>query len=214
MNNQRLIKALAEQRRLRHLISLELDDGKEYEKLFGRYDESQPYMVPDPDKPLWKWLLQKYFGFLLELPELHNALKSAQLTIADERLKGFSATRVFCTFETEFSQRQCLTYLSCGYIASVFDRSAKVPSEHRFRVQNILTVKESSEPSAMNWMSMGVGGCKLFWQRTLTFLLSVILIVSGALLVTLLNKRVGFTWSSIAISLFNVILPIILKAIR
>ena len=113
-------------------------------------------MAPDPSKPKWKSLMQKLCGVMLELPELHNQLKAQQKIIEEERVKTFKAKRVFCTFETEHSQRNCLTKLSCGYLAAFFDRSASVPFEHRFREENVLIVHESSEPAAMNWMSMGI----------------------------------------------------------
>jgi hypothetical protein len=94
---------------------------------------------------------------MLPVQALHENLMDVQAKIRQEVASGsYGADRIFVTFESEEGQRNALNKLNVGLIESVTDASAKVDMDDRFRGQNILKVKESTEPSALRWFEIGI----------------------------------------------------------
>jgi hypothetical protein len=68
--------------------------------------------------------------------------------------KIYPVTKVYCVFESEASQRECLEKLTLGLVPSLLDVPV-IPKELRFRGKNALLVREASEPNDIIWENLG-----------------------------------------------------------
>ena len=135
-----------------------------------------------------------------------------RVTVLNDKIRGlaqlsYSVTNVFITFETEKSQRDCLTALSTGkYYSSTNTKPKDMKTQYLFRNSYVLEVEEATEPSDVRWQSLNITlfgrlkvvGCTVFtWFVTLCLL---------SFLLKLLHDE-NALYSAIAISLFNFFFP-------
>ena len=99
--------------------------------------------------------------------------------------------------------------LSVGIIAAATDASVHVPMEDRFRGQNILSVVESTEPSALRWSEIGTTTMKKYQERTCTWFATFAVIIGAAFTVYAINRGQHEIWTAVFISIFNTLIPII-----
>jgi hypothetical protein len=66
---------------------------------------------------------------------------------------SYEVTRVFCIYEHESGQRNCLLKLSNGLVAAWFDLG-NLAKEFKFRGTNVLCVNEAPEPTEVIWENL------------------------------------------------------------
>jgi len=184
LNNEKLVKALVTRRRFVDQLELVLPPGidvKADEAEILKFKDAQP-------------LMKKIKDIEAEIIELSKDKK------IDEVIN------VFCTFETENSQRKALAALSCGYLQRTLNMKsmAKIPKfldEH-------LVVQEPSEPTAIRWDSLDETWSVRIRERVISNFISILIIAGGAYVVSYINDHAdGQYTTSICISFFNTMIP-------
>ncbi|KAL7436768.1 hypothetical protein ACHAXH_007776 [Discostella pseudostelligera] len=146
------------------------------------------------------------------IPELVD-----RLTVLNTRIQGlvqqdYRATRVFCTFETEATQRQVLSRMTVGAMTAMRNNTHRINSNLLFRGEHVLLVREAEEPSAIRWMDLDERWSTKIKQITFSTIISLAVIVAVAAIVYLCRRN-GVMYAALAISVANAIFPMIAKAV-
>jgi len=152
-------------------------------------------------KPVKKW--KAALGKVNE--ELQKALTGAET-------KPYVPSKIFVTFETEVGQRKCLKALSMGTLTAAFDMGKeKIPQEYIFGDNNILSVKESPEPTEVFWEDVDVTFQKRIKQQTKTFLITCLLVVGSVIVCKQIQVGSGPGIAALWITLTNILVPMVLR---
>jgi hypothetical protein len=141
---------------------------------------------------------------------LAKANEAVQKALADS--SSYVPSKVFITFETEIAQRRCLKALSQGLITAAFDMGKdKMDPAYVFKGTNVLSVKESPEPSEVFWEDVQCTFKSRVKQQTKTFIMTCLLVLGSVFACKGLQGAVGAGGAAIWISLTNIIVPIVIK---
>ena len=138
INNDLLIKALAERREVLFEIEVKLKDGTILDTL-----TLSELAAKEEHIRLCKSRL------LPGMPELVGCLIVLNAQIQGLAQQEYRTTRVFCTFETESAQRQVLYNMTVGAFTSSRNMTHKVNSNLLFRGEHVLYVREPEEPNCI-----------------------------------------------------------------
>jgi len=136
-----------------------------------------------------------------------------RLTVLNARIQGlaqqrYRATHVFCTFETEGAQRQVLSKMMVGSMASMRNNSHKLNPNLLFRGEQVLHVREAEEPSTIRWADLDEVWSTKVKQISVTTLISLACMVAVAVIVTLCRQQ-SAAYAALAISIANAMFPIV-----
>lgn len=140
-----------------------------------------------------------------------------RLTVLNARIQGlvqqeYRATRVFCTFETEATQRQVLSGMTVGAMTAMRNNTHRINPNLLFRGEHVLLVREAEEPCAIRWMDLDESWCSKIKQLTFSTTISLAIIVAVAIIVYFCRLN-GIMYAALAISVANAIFPMIAKVI-
>ena len=204
IDNDLLVKALAERREVLFEIEDRLKDGAILDTLT---------LAEHAVKVEHSRLCPKIRSRLSPgMPELVG-----RLTVLNARIQGltqleYRATRVFCTFETEGAQRQVLSKMTVGSLAAMRNNTHKISSNLLFRGEHVLHVREPEEPNCIRWTDLDENWITRLRQLSVSALMSLACIVAVAVVVYLLRLKSAL-YAALAISVSNAIFPTIAKAI-
>jgi hypothetical protein len=116
----------------------------------------------------------------------------------------FDVASVFCVFEMESGQRNCLEKLTVGLIPSALDLQMG-PEAYRFRGKNELFVKEAPEPSDMVWCNLGLAtALETMKQRAVALLYLFLINIACYYAVVFIQNLTGSNLAiAILIALFD-----------
>lgn len=205
IDNDLLVKALAERREVAFAIEEKLKEG-------GTEDTLTLHELSAKIEHGRGFVGRIMSRISPGIPELVG-----RLTVLNGRIQGliqqrYRATRVFCTFETERSQRQVLTSMVVGSLASMRNITHKVNPNLLFRGEHVLHVREAEEPSTIRWMDLDEKWSTRMKQISVTTLISFACIVAVAVIVALC-RRESAAYAALAISIANAMFPIIAKMV-
>lgn len=128
--------------------------------------------------------------------ELESALNSAY----------YVPSKVFCTFETEYAQRRCLSALSHGFVTTSFNiGKGRIHPEYLFKGEHILSVVEAPEPAVIFWQDVDLTSAKGLSQQCLTWSLTLILVIMSVGGCKMLKATVGNAGAALWISITNLL---------
>lgn len=140
----------------------------------------------------------------------------ARLVALNAKVEGlaqlaYPATNVFLTFETEKDQRHVLENLSVGKIKSDRnDARALSDPKYLFRGEHVLAVEEPDEPNTVRWQDLNAGAWKMFKERCLTTLCTLLSVALGAVCVNFANNA-STVGAAFTIAAFNSVFPMLAK---
>lgn len=129
---------------------------------------------------------------------------------------------IFVTFEKEEQQRTVLKKMRCARLNSIFQTKMFLPSsvaENLFRDKHILNIVEATgEPSSIRWEDLDESLFTQIIQQIVTFIITLIMIVGGAYLITLCEMKLpyiysGFTPTALMITFLNSATPMVVRFI-
>eukprot|EP00542_Grammatophora_oceanica_P010709 CAMPEP_0194043292 /NCGR_PEP_ID=MMETSP0009_2-20130614/14957_1 /TAXON_ID=210454 /ORGANISM="Grammatophora oceanica, Strain CCMP 410" /LENGTH=944 /DNA_ID=CAMNT_0038687459 /DNA_START=167 /DNA_END=3001 /DNA_ORIENTATION=- len=130
--------------------------------------------------------------------------------IKELQQEKYDVVAVYVTFETEAGQRNCLTAFSTSKVNLWRNNTDAVPPSTVFEGR-VLEVVEPEEPSSVRWLDLHVGFKTKFIQRLLNFVITLGLVALAGYLVSLCRYRVGPQLSAPITTVFNSIIPVIVK---
>jgi hypothetical protein len=204
IDNDFLIKALAERREVLFEIEERLKDGLILDTL--TLSELAVKVQHSRLCPMLKSRL------LPGMPELVGRLSVLNTQIQGLAQQEYRATRVFCTFETEGAQRQVLSKMTVGYLAALRNNTYKINSNLLFRGEHVLHVREPEEPNCIRWTDLDENWITKVTQLSVSTLISFACIAAVAVIVYLLFLKSAL-YAALAISISNAIFPFIAKAV-
>lgn len=204
IDNDLLVKALAERREVLFEIEEKLKDGTILDTL--RLSELAVQAEHSLLCPMLKSRLSP------GMPDLVGRLIVLNARIQGLAQQEYRATRIFCTFETEGAQRQVLSKMTVGSLAAMRNDTHKVNSNLLFRGEHVLHVREPGEPNCIRWTDLHENWITRLRQLSVSTLMSLACIVAVAVLVYLLRLKSAL-YAALAISISNAIFPMIAKAV-
>ena len=165
LENEVLVQALVERRRL--LIQLEamLKPGIEFDKHDLDHAVANS-SIPKQQTPSW-W--KKTFLRSCSASDIRDKIKLLDEDIQDLSQQIYKVADVFVTFETEHAQRKALKSMSLSYLAPIQHAMGKtvVPEQYLFRSKHLLNVEEAPEPTAVRWAELHTTVSVRSWRNAL-----------------------------------------------
>ena len=146
------------------------------------------------------------------IPELVGRLTVLNTKVQGLAQQHYNATRVFCTFETEKTQRKVLQEMTVGSITAYKNKTHTVDPKVLFRGEHVLLVREAEEPNTIRWMDLDEKLSTRIKQITFTTLISLVCIFAVAVIVTLC-RQISAAAAALAISISNAVFPFVAKII-
>jgi len=204
-NNDLLVRALAERREILAIIEEKVKEGSlvntlSLSELAARIENRR-----------------HCFGNIKSrispgIPELVGRLTVLNTKIQGLAQQQYNATRVFCTFETEASQRKVLQEMTVGSITAYKNKTHQVNTKHLFRGEHVLLIREAEEPSAIRWMDLDEKMRTRIKQISITTIISLVCVFAVAVIVTTC-RQISAAAAALAISISNALFPFIAKTI-
>lgn len=203
IDNDLLVKALAERREVLHQIEEKIKEGAAANTLslseYAAKVEHRRGLIGN---------IQSRFS--PGIPELVG-----RLTVLNQKIQGlaqqnYRATKVFCTFETEGMQREIISKMKVGPMTAYMNRVHSVNPNLLFRGEIVLDVREAEEPSTIRWMDLDESWSNKMKQLTMTTLISLAFVVAMAVIVALVRAH-GAAYAALAISVANALYPMVAK---
>jgi len=147
-------------------------------------------------------------GMMLPPETLADRLFKSTNRIKELQKRKYVPTHVFITFETEEAQRLALSALKVSKL-DIWKNNINcgVPTFQG----RILKVKEPPEPNAVRWLDLNITTIKKVFQRLITASLTFGIIILSAFITSRIRYRYGPSFSSPVISVFNFIIPNLVK---
>ncbi|KAL9181404.1 hypothetical protein ACHAXT_010209 [Thalassiosira profunda] len=206
IDNDLLVKALAERREVLFDIQERLKDGATINTL------TLSEMTAKIERG--RHFLGRFKSKVSPgIPEL-----AGRLMVLNGRIQGlaqqdsYKATRVFCTFETESAQRQVLSQMTVGSMASAKNTTHNINPTLLFRGEHVLHVREAEEPNTVRWQELDQSRATRAKKIAITTLLSLLFTVVVAYIVYRCRQK-GNLLAVAAISNGNALFPPIAKAL-
>jgi len=130
--------------------------------------------------------------------------------IKELQKEKYHVSAVYVTFETEEGQRAALSALSASRLDVMANKTSNIPPSAVFR-DKVLNVTEPTEPSTVRWMDLGASKKYRVMARSATFFVTVGMIALAGLAVSRVRKAFGPRFSGPLVSIFNSIIPLIVK---
>ena len=146
------------------------------------------------------------------LPELYERLLELEGEIRELLKTENPVSSVFITFETEDSQQKVLNAMQSDF------KRVKNGGKQRFffrKGADPLVVRDAPEPSAVRWKDLDESQCAIIMSLILPFFITVLLIVSSALLVWFVRNKFPYEprYTAFIISIGNISFPLISRAL-
>jgi len=130
--------------------------------------------------------------------------------IKELQTEKYDVCKVFVTFETEEGQRAALSAMAIGRLDVMRNNKGATAPSALFKGQ-ILRLGQPAEPSAIRWLELSAAT----WYRTLirglNLGITVALVTGAGVLVGITRYRIGSALSGPMVSVFNSIIPQIVK---
>jgi hypothetical protein len=198
----------------RRIPDAKLDDPD----LLNEQVQEKTMQIKNKKPTLMKRLFHCCLRPILRLPFINKYLdpevlveKIKQRTelIEEELKKDFDVASVIVTFESEEGKRTAMSALQASTL-SIKTQDTSKRQEDLFRGK-ILDIVEPSEPSALRYLTINVPFTKRVIQFSITFAITVGLIVLSALLVAKTRKDSGSFWAGVLTTTLNIIIPFIVR---
>lgn len=155
--------------------------------------------------------LLNYFDILLPVEKLVAKVYTLKDEIEALQKAKYSVASVFVTFETEEGQRAALSAMSTGKITAMTNNVGAVTPSIVFQ-DRVLVVKEPTEPSSVRWLDLGTTTSRKMGGRVLNFIITLLLVSGAGWVVAAIRRRKAWL-SGPAVSLFNSIIPLVIKTL-
>ncbi|KAL7559514.1 hypothetical protein ACA910_010325 [Epithemia clementina (nom. ined.)] len=219
INNEKMLRKLIARRVHRNNLRLMLPPGSDMDDedlvlnliaQLEREKESEPKgilrcIISTCVRPLFNI-------FLMFLPPQSLFDRMVKLTeeIKELQKEDYFVTSVFVTFETEEGQRKALSALSVGRIHSITNNTQAVVPGVLFE-GCVLHVEEPAEPSAVRWLDLSSDTNKRILMRILNAAITLGIVTIAGVVVGAVRSSVGPRLSGPLVSVFNSIIPQIVK---
>lgn len=219
LNNESLLNLLLARRVHRHNLRLmlpkgtDMDDEDQVRSAVARLIQDRE---AEPDGCIMRFLGCAVFPFLrifnMFLPPEVLVDRVFRLTDQIKELQGekYTVSNVFVTFETEEGQRAALAALSVGKLDAIRNNTANSAPSAIFR-DRVLKVEEPTEPSAVRWMDLSASTLRKIILRILNLLITLGVVSFSGYLVAKVRENLGPGYSGPLVSVFNSIIPQIVK---
>lgn len=204
VDNDLLVRSLVERREILRKIEMMVEPGTSLDTLtLARIAAKEERKR----RTLARWKAM----FIKGIPELFGrvvVLNALEQGLAQQE---YPATKVFCTFETEESQRHVLAALSYGeWHVSRQNKAAAKDPRHLFRGEHLLSVSEADEPNTIRWQDLNEKRKTMLKQQSLTIFATLCAILAIAFVIRITNDT-SVVFAAIAISVFNSAFPVFAK---
>ena len=204
VDNDELIKRLTERREKLRAISALIDPGISLEpetlerlsKIELKRREDNPSMMPRLSPGI---------------PELLQRIRKLNTKILYLTKRSYDVSTVFVTFEKERHKRVVLEMMGLDLKYTRKNDGRKLPnSKFLFRSNKVLLVREAEEPAAVKWKDLNTSYVS---RRYITLATSLMTCLSLYLAVQVVDswKNLGLLGSSMLITIFNAVFPMIAK---
>eukprot|EP00612_Vaucheria_litorea_P004378 CAMPEP_0171462724 /NCGR_PEP_ID=MMETSP0945-20130129/6640_1 /TAXON_ID=109269 /ORGANISM="Vaucheria litorea, Strain CCMP2940" /LENGTH=804 /DNA_ID=CAMNT_0011989293 /DNA_START=60 /DNA_END=2474 /DNA_ORIENTATION=- len=209
INNEELLKILSEKRIC--MYNIEIEAGGRNDEYYRALDTDNE-MKRIKELNLWQRFAQNYLGASTDMVYWHQKL--AEIHKKVEKLKNlkYRASKVYVIFDSEHSQRKCLSEMTTGLIPATLEKSNHIKDKHKFRGKNVLKIEEPAEPEEINWENQNYKFFYRIKEQSLTFLITVVIVILNAVIIWLTSKF-STSLPAFFISLSNSILPVVVQAI-
>lgn len=150
------------------------------------------------------------FNMFLPPEVLVDKVFSLKDKIKELQKEKYEATSVFVTFETEEGQRAALSALSVGKFNVMMNTTSALPPSAIFKGQ-VLKVEEPTEPSAVRWLDLSTSSSRKILLRVLNLSITLGIVSGTGWIVAQVREAVGPSLSGPLVSIFNSIIPMIVK---
>jgi len=165
------------------------------EELYDEHDLENNARKCSP-APCWK----KLFCFASDAKVIVNAIYKEDELIQKLSQKKYNVSKVFVTFETQYSQRQVLRELS-------------VTKGDKLRFEGItLKVSRPTEPCDIRWDDLSDSRIAQFARRFVTVVISFALLAAASLFVIYVRGK-SILLAPVAITLLNILSPAIVSVL-
>lgn len=169
----------------------------------------------EPRGCLWKIFdssilpILRIFNILLPGEILVDRVFQLTDEIKELQTKTYEVSKVFITFETEEGQRAALSALAIGRL-DIMNNIASVAPSAIFQDQ-LLSVGEPVEPSAVRWLDLSATKLRKGFMRGLNLVLTLLIVSFAGFIVEKARFNVGSWAAAPLISIFNTLIPLIVK---
>eukprot|EP00934_Nitzschia_sp_Nitz4_P005843 Nitzschia sp. Nitz4//scaffold174_size87051//55495//58659//NITZ4_005116-RA/size87051-processed-gene-0.26-mRNA-1//1//CDS//3329538893//5833//frame0 len=200
LDNENLLRALMTRRKVHRKLRLSLPEGVPLDNLVelrSIIEKLKAQGSPLGAKPL----------------KLVERLEALDGQIKHLQSKQYHASKIFVTFETEVAQRLALESLSVGKIHVWLNNTRCLPSDHVFRAEKVLHVKEPCESDAVRWLDLSAGSLQAGIGRLMTLSITLCILVLVGIGISKARSSVGPSLSGPLTSISNMLIPHILKGL-
>jgi len=155
--------------------------------------------------------IMRPFNRFLPAERLIEKIEMYSKTIKEMQDNVYEVTDVFLTFDTEDNQRKVLKKLETGWIDIIRNKTEGKDRDNLFRGETVLHVEEPSEPSGIIYQDLPASLLSRVIRGIITFLVTVGLVALSAYLILLVREDQGPYWAGILTSVFNMLIPSIVK---
>ena len=151
------------------------------------------------------------FGMFLKPDTLVNNIFRLREEIQQLQSEGeFDVASVFVTFETEEGQRAALEAPSTGKIY-LMSRNISHAAPGSVFQGRLLKVYQAAEPSSIRWLDLGASSVRKLTVRVINLVITCGVIALSGFCVGKAREDVGPPLSGPLISIFNAVIPILIK---
>lgn len=219
LNNDEMLRKLIARRAHRNNLRLMLPKGTDMDDEDG-VRAAVAQLIRDRDlEPrgcVWKLFdctvlpILRLFNMMLPAETLVDRVFQLTNEIKELQQEKYDVCKVFVTFETEEGQRAALSALSIGRLDIMMHNKAACAPSALFK-GHILNVGEPTEPSAVRWLDLSASTLKKGLMRGLNVGLTIGIVAFTGWLVALTRLNIGAWAAAPLISVFNAIIPQIIK---
>lgn len=219
LNNERMLNLLIARRTHRNNLRLLLPKGVDMEDEDGVRTAVAQLVHDRESEPrgcLWAIFactalpILRLFNIMLPPEDMVDRVFRLTEEIKELQKQKYDVSRVFITFETEEGQRNALQALSIGRFNIMMNHTSGIAPSIVFK-DRLLYAEEPAEPSAIRWLSLSASGTHKLVMRLLNLAITVGVIALAGLLVSVVRFRIGAWAAAPLISVFNTIIPLIVK---
>ena len=115
------------------------------------------------------------------------------------------------TFDNEAAQLKCLHCTSMGTLPRMLNMTTAEQKKHTFRSGKMLEIVEASEPSAILWENIGVGGAYGGLRTQASRLVFYMSLIASFLATKILSDYASEQIVVFVISVMNVVFPLLIR---
>jgi len=152
----------------------------------------------------------RLFGMFLPPNVLCDRSFKLREEIRELQKEKYDVATVFVTFETEEGQRAALTALATGKIDQYMNNTSNHAPGTLFK-DRILRVELPPEPNSVRYLDLSARASKKLFVRIVNFVLTICIVGVCGFAVQKARQNVGTWFSGPLVSIFNSIIPLIIK---